>query len=417
MKKDRLTLVKEYQNFVTKFRKKIPEKYNQIELVNDLMNKDIDFYISISNRSDGKTFNYISFFMMLAIKFDLPFMLLSRHFTLRNAYMDLVEKIAIEHKDFNASNLYFRTTQDYAVVGYNDKSMCIITDLNNATDLKYHSNLIKDFPIIVYDEFLALEGDYLIDEWEKLRTIYESVDRNHGEIPYIEIPKIFLLGNAVNFSSPLLANLDIYNELQGHKINTVRQYKNVLLEMRRNDYSNEKRNTRAFDTDNDAMTTAEFNFNDYNLSDMPLKKHISKNGDYYHIKTEDSYIKVMFNVNDYQTNIKVVPNCDNYTYCIDVKDVKDNAIYLKESYYKDTHPKKYYRQSNLHFDNAYSKNYILNDINLIQLNINKCTKQYIATQRIKNKNYDKIDNLNRHEKMYEDNYIERTKEYLIKRYS
>lgn len=71
MKKSRLNEVKDYQNFVTKFRRSIPKQYNQIELADDLMNLDIDFLISISNRSDGKTFNYVAFFMKLAIDLDI----------------------------------------------------------------------------------------------------------------------------------------------------------------------------------------------------------------------------------------------------------------------------------------------------------------------------------------------------------
>ena len=38
MKKSRLNEVKDYQNFVTKFRRSIPKQYNQIELADDLMN-------------------------------------------------------------------------------------------------------------------------------------------------------------------------------------------------------------------------------------------------------------------------------------------------------------------------------------------------------------------------------------------
>ncbi|WNM54320.1 hypothetical protein CoNPh17_CDS0124 [Staphylococcus phage S-CoN_Ph17] len=44
-------------------------------------------------------------------------------------------------------------------------------------------------------------------------------------------------------------------------MNTKRQYGNIMLEMRRNEFSNENRNTRAFNTDNDSMTTGEFDFN------------------------------------------------------------------------------------------------------------------------------------------------------------
>lgn len=411
---NRLNLVRDYQNFVTKFREKIPNKYNQIELVDDLMNKDIDFLISISNRSDGKTFNYVSFFMKLAIEFDIKFMLIARHYTLRNAYQELIQKITMELPHFKEKELYSRRTEDYMAIGYGDKEIGIITDLNNATDLKYHSNYLKEFPIIIYDEFLALESDYLIDEWEKLKTIYESVDRNHGNIPYITIPKIVLLGNAVNFSSPLLANLNIYNTLQKHQINTKRQYGNINLEMRRNDNSNEKRNTRAFNTGDDAMTTGEFDFNTYNLTDDALRNHIAKNGDYFYIKTTDNYLKISFNVNDYQTNIKVVPYTDDYIFCTDVNNVTEKAMYLKETYYNERHPKKYYYPSNLHFDNAYTKQYVVTHPNLIELNINKCIKQFITTQK-QYQNYEQ--SFSRQEKIFEDNYIERTKQHLLDKFN
>src|SRR5699024_11317133 len=138
--------------------------------------------------------------------------------------------------------------------------------------------------------------------------------------------------NAVNFSSPLLANLDIFNILQKHPINTKRQYGKINLEMRRNDFSNAKRNTRAFDSENDAMTTGEFDFNTYNLTDDALRNHIHKNGDYFYIKTQDRFIKVMYNFTDYQTNIIIVPYADNYFFCSEVADVEENFTYLKYSY-------------------------------------------------------------------------------------
>lgn len=413
MKKSRLNEVKDYQNFVTKFRRTIPKQYNQIELADDLMNLDIDFLISISNRSDGKTFNYVAFFMKLAIDLDIKFTLLARHHTLRDAYRELLERICIEQKHFNDKELFFRNTQDYIAVGYGDKEIGIITHLNNATDLKYHSNFMKNFPIIIYDEFLALESDYLIDEWEKLKTIYESIDRNHGNIEYIKIPKIVLLGNAVNFSSPLLANLNIYEQLQHHSkfgMNSKRQYGNIMLEMRRNEFSNENRNTRAFNTDDDSMTTGEFDFNTFNLADDYLRAHISSNGNFFHIKTPYNYIKVMYNLNDYQTNIKVVPYSDDYQFCTDVSDVEHGALFLKDSFYKDNHQRRYYNPSNLHFDNAYSKSFILNEDDFIHLNMNKIIKYHLKSERNK-KGYQPFE---QKEKMYHDNYIERTKKNLVK---
>lgn len=410
---DRLKFVQEYQTALTKYRKTIPDKYNQIELANELMNEDLDFYISISNRSDGKSFNYIGFLMKFAIDFGVGFTLVGRHFTLRYAYIEFIEKLCMELKQFNSKDVSFNINDHYVSVIYNEKPIGVITDLNKATDLKYHSNYLKDFPIIIYDEFLALENDYLIDEWEKIKTIYESIDRNHGNIPYIKIPKIFLLGNAVNFSSPMLANLDIFNILQRHPINTMKQYDNVLLEMRKNENSNETRNTRAFKSDDDAMSTGEFDYNDYNLTDDALRNHIASNGDYFYIKTDFYYLKVSFNIDDMESNIQVVPYTDNYQFCTNVSDVKDGAIYLKELFYDENHHRKYYQPSNLHFDNAYSKNYVVNDMMLIELKINTCIRKYIGMKQQDNQ----TDELERHEKMYHDNYIERSKRALVQRFS
>ncbi|MBS6928574.1 MAG: hypothetical protein KH152_08775, partial [Finegoldia magna] len=325
--------IKEYQNLLDKHRRTIPDEYNKIELCTELMNKDLDFYISISNRSDGKSFNYVGFFIKLAIEKGIGFMLVSRHFTLRYAYQELIDEIVDNMKGLNFNHVFYEKNDDYIKVGYKEDYIGIITDLNNATDLKYHSATLKYFPIIIYDEFLALEGDYLSDEWEKLKTIYQSIDRNKDEIPFISHPKIFLLGNAVNFSSPILANLDIFNYLQNHKINTVRQYDNILIELRKNDNVNNKKNLRAFDSTNDAMTTAQFNFNDYQLTSTNDLKYIQKDSDFFYIKTDLGYLKIIFNVNDLRTDIKFVPYVEDYQFCTEIDDVKSDVIFLDEKYY------------------------------------------------------------------------------------
>ena len=400
--------VKEFQNLLEKHRRTIPDEYNQIKLANELMNKDLDFYISISNRSDGKSFNYVGFFIKLAIEKGIGFMLVSRHFTLRYAYQELVDEIVSEMKGVNFNHIFYEKNDDYIKIGYKDDYIGIITDLNNATDLKYHSATLKYFPIIIYDEFLALEGDYLTDEWEKLKTIYQSVDRNKDEIPYISHPKIFLLGNAVNFSSPILANLDIFKWLQNHKINTTRQYNNILIELRKNDNVNNKKNLRAFDSQNDAMTTAQFNFNDYQLTSDNDMQYIQKNGDFFFIKTEFGYLKIIFNVNDLRTNIKFTPYVENYQFCTQIDDVKNDVIYLDEKYYDyEKNFKQYYKKGSfITFDNAYTKSFVLDNDDLIALRIKKVIKRYFKTRQTTEPDIDKI---------YENNYIERSKRAILKR--
>lgn len=404
----RETEVKEFQNLLEKHRRTIPDEYNQIKLANELMNKDLDFYISISNRSDGKSFNYVGFFIKLAIEKGIGFMLVSRHFTLRYAYQELVDEIVSEMKGVNFNHIFYEKNDDYIKIGYKEDYIGIITDLNNATDLKYHSATLKYFPIIIYDEFLALEGDYLTDEWEKLKTIYQSVDRNKDEIPYISHPKIFLLGNAVNFSSPILANLDIFKWLQNHKINTIRQYNNILIELRKNDNVNNKKNLRAFDSSNDAMTTAQFNFNDYQLTSDNDMQYIQKNGDFFFIKTEFGYLKIIFNVNDLRTNIKFTPYVENYQFCTQIDDVKNDVIYLDEKYYDyEKHFKQYYKKGSfITFDNAYTKSFVLDNDDLIALRIKKVIKRYFKTRQTTEPDIDKI---------YENNYIERSKRAILKR--
>ena len=167
-----------YSQYIQSFRERyIPIRYNQIRLLDELMNNEIDHYISISNRTDGKSFNYIHALLNIAIEYNIGLSFFSRNMMLRNSYQTLIDEIidfspVFDRKDFN-----FIRNQYYVTLTYLGKDVAVISDLNNAGELKYYSNYIKHFPIMIYDEFLALETDYLGDEWERLQTIYESIDR------------------------------------------------------------------------------------------------------------------------------------------------------------------------------------------------------------------------------------------------
>lgn len=53
-----------YRAYLSDFRKKyIPKRYNQLHLMTDLLDPGIDHYLSISNRSDGKSYNHIHFLL------------------------------------------------------------------------------------------------------------------------------------------------------------------------------------------------------------------------------------------------------------------------------------------------------------------------------------------------------------------
>lgn len=397
-----------FKDYVKKFRKEtIPERFNQVYLVDELLNPEIDHYMSITNRSDGKSFNYIHFFINNAIDHGIGFTLLSRQFTIRASYQELIIKILDTSTLLKTKDFEFYNTQYYMGIIYKDKMIGIITDLNSATNLKYLSNFIKDFPIIIYDEFLALEGDYLPDEWQRLKTIYSSIDRN-GKIDLIKFPKLFYLGNAVNFSSPILNNLNIFNTLEKHPINTVKQYKNIYLEMLRNDNANDERNLRAFNETDDQMTMGQFEINAFNLASDEDRTQVLNKQRTIIIKLDFNYLKIDYNFETYKTILSITGYQPSYDYNINLKDNTKNSTYLKDSYYSANHEKRYNRQAYL-FDNNFSKDFITNNSRFKQIKI-------MTLQSENEMKFAQLSSFERNELNYNERYKEQTKRNLVRKF-
>lgn len=409
----------QYRDYVAHFRDScIPKKYNQIELMDELLNPDLDHYISISNRSDGKSFNYIHFLIDFAIEYDVGFILLARHFTVRHAYQKMIERIATSDVfRHNARGIQFVRGDFYITVIYEDKNIGVITDLNQATDLKYFSNFLQDFPIITYDEFLALESDYIPDEWERLKTIYASVNRENG-VPFINNPKIIYLGNAVNFSSPILANLDIFNQLENHPMNTKQIYDNVIMELRKNDNANEERNLRAFDETKDPLHEAQFHVNHHQLATEKMRQHILQNPYIFHVKLDGrNYLRVTYNPNIQKPLLSIVAYAQDYDFHTNLADNKPTSKFLNDFYFDENHYKKHDKGLFL-YDNNFSKEQILDRLGgIVHLKIFKMIGEYVSkvNQTPENMNGQK-------EKMVKENirekdvYIERTKKALARKF-
>lgn len=401
-----------YQKYLDNFRKKhIPERYNQVKLLDELNNPEIDHYVSISNRTDGKSFNYIHALLNIAIEYDIGISFYSRNMMLRTSYQTLIEEIIEMSSVLNRADFNFIRQQYYVTLNYKDKTIALISDLNNATELKYFSNYLKKFPIMVYDEFLALETDYLADEWERLKTIYESIDRVES-YPLIHKPKIFYFGNAVNFDSPVLHGLKIFNILEKHPMNTARIYKyefNVMMEINRNDNANEQRNTRAFGSKNDSMTTAQFETNDFNIATDSDRLGIKRNPRTIYIKLKNSYMKIWFNRNTLDVILSIESRInDPYYYNMQLKDNKEHSTYLNPNYFDDDHIKKIDKGAYL-FENNFSKNYITSDFyDLNRLKINKIIREFLR------KDNEKLE-IESKEKQFQENYIEQTKQGLMKK--
>lgn len=396
-----------FLKYIENFRKKyVPNRYNQVKLADHLLNENIDHYVSISNRSDGKSYNYMHFFIRLAIDYDIRFCFVVRHHTVQMSGVKLIEKI-IDTQDFNPFDFQFTRTDFYIIVIYRDREIGVITDLNKATDLKYQSNYLEYFPVIVYDEFLALEDDYLPDEWEKLETIYSSIDRVHNR-PYIKIPKIFYLGNAVNFSSPILANLDMFNILEKHKMNTLNIYDNIAIEVNRNDNANEQRNLRAFKDTGDKLSKAEFQVNNYNVATKKDRQHINNNPNYIHVKLRDNYLKIIYNRDSKKAILSIVSHANDYEFNLLVKDNKKESIFLNETFYDIEYSRKYEKNIYL-FDNNFSKNFITDGLSMYKdIRIHKIINMH-SIKFLKN-------NHDMKELVYKENYIENTKKMLANRF-
>src|SRR5690625_3416643 len=402
-----------YQDFLKQFRKDhIPEQYNQVKMLDELNNPEIDNFISISNRTDGKSINYVHALLKIAIDYDLGIALFSRNMMLRTSYQELINDILDISTVFDRRNFNFIRSQYYVSLNYKDRTIAVISDLNNATELKYFSNYLKKFPILIYDEFLALETDYLPDEWERLKTIYESIDRIEN-YPLIHKPKIFYFGNAVNFDSPVLHGLNMFNILEKHPMNEAKIYYRdtmpFMLEINRNENANERRNTRAFGSDNDSMTTAQFETNDYNIATDNDRNHIKKNPRFIYIKLKDDYLKIWFNRDTLTIILSIESRIDEpYLYNMQLKDNKEHSIYLNESYFGDKHIKKIDRGAYL-FENNFSKNYITTDFHeLNRLKINKIIREFL-------RNDDEKKEIESKEKQFKDNYLEETKRGLMKK--
>lgn len=398
-----------FLKFIEKFRKEnIPSNFNQAKGVENLINPDNDYTVSISSRTDGKSFNYMGMLMAVAWEFDLGLLFLDRHYTVRQAYMENIWEIMHVMPHFDEKELAFERSDEYVEVIYKDKTIGAITDINNSSDLKNHSHFLAKFPIMIYDEFLTIETDYVPLEEKHFERIYRSVDRN-DTIPLIGFPKVFLLGNPENFASPLIAMLDLYNKLEKHPINTGKHYDNIYLEMFRNDNQNAKRNLRAFKHADTASISGEFVINNTYIANDDIRESIKVGGfNYFFIKLEEGFLKVTYNINTKKTLLAYALSSSEYDFCTQVVDKKDEVIYLNENYYKDTHLK-YHERGYYYYDNAYTKSLLTRDSTLVELKIWKCVSKH-ATEHMDNHS-ERID------KVYKDMYMENTLKNLQKKFA
>lgn len=376
-------LKKDFKKWVQKYRKKyIPKEYNQLLWLDELTKDTIDVYLSITNRGDGKSFNTIGACLKMGYDLDLKPIFIVRHWELQTLFRNLIDNVVETLGFWEVENLWYVNQQDYIIIGYEDKEIGLIADINNASDLKFSSFKLKEFPLMVYDEFLALDDDYVPNELQKIKTIYQSIDRvKSKDRPFGIKPKMILLANPINFNSPVLEWLDFYSLIEKHKMNTIKQYGNKLIELRQNEQVNKNKNTSIFDVENDSNFTGMFEINHHNLVSKELFDKIKSEVCPSIIKLEsDKYINFYVWNGNYVIDIT---SKGDYQYCLNLEDRKDDVIYLyPNKYFNDTFHNKY-RKDIIKFTNTFSKNYIYNNPNYMDLNLFKLINYNTTTTQQK----------------------------------
>lgn len=341
-----------YLAFLKKCRKQgIPEKYNQGLILDYLTDPDIDLNVSITTRTDGKTFNVNYLLARLAREFGFCTLIVVRHAEIRNAMIEQIHDVYTKGYGLDDKNFSFNINMDVTSIYDGELTSFLVCDLNNANDLKNYSATLKQANVIEYDEFLAVGGEYTNAEFAKWKTIFETMDR--GETPAMaytnHLRKAIFLANPVDFGSEFLAHYDMYEMLEKQPMNTIQKHGNIALERRRNLNAQTGKNNRLFRESE--SVTGEFDLNSWQLkkpknTDLPVI-----------VKTNDTFIYIYDNRN--QPIISVKPYANHYDYNTELNDNRDTSIYLKaDRYFKDNFFKKYTREL-IGFENQYSKDYIL----------------------------------------------------------
>lgn len=384
-----------YLDYLEKIRKNIPEQYNQVKLLDQLANDKVDLLFSITTRGDGKTFNFLYALAKLSEKFDFSTIVLVRHLEVRSAMLQQIVDVYDTFKDLNRDSFNYRITPDYIKCTYGEKTPFIICDLNNANDLKNYSSVLRHANLTLYDEFLAVGGDYAPHEFDKFKTIFETMDR--AEVPAMKYTndrrKAIFLANPVDFSSEFLATWKMYHALESQKMNTIKVYKNIAIERRRNQNTQTTKNNRIFTSGTNESVLGKFHVNNWQIKEPKIATRKVT------IKTLDKFINI------YMENtpiLDVTAYESEYQYNTELSDNSEESTYLRDSYYNDNFYKKY-EKDNFYFANYFSKRYILE--NYPTLNMNRIYRQNI-----------KIDSIEEQDKTRKETNLNSLKHRLLEQY-
>lgn len=382
-----LTRKTEKELFIEESRKFINEnfsdEYNQLNFIEYLTDDELQIYLEISNRTDGKTYGTFLWSLYFStINENVRISFLVRHFELKRSIKENIIEIFSENPDyFDLDLLSFIDVDDYTKVYYKNDCIAVIFDLNNASDLKNYSIFLCKFKLVIWDEFLTLPFDYVLSEDIKLDLIKSTLDRNSSN-PLFPHPKFIFLTNPVNFDSEVLASLDIFETLEKMSINSHQIVRNVFIEMLRNDSANEKKSKSLFPV-NTSNLSGEFVFNTHNIKSN--FQELSEKIPVVKVKLNDTQTLSILKDKFYILKIEFTKGDENA--CINIKDKTKKVEFLTEKFYSDKFYKKYEKDL-IFFGNSFTKNEILK--NYQDLNIPKIYSYFTKSSKPQEPNFDEV---------------------------
>lgn len=300
-----------------------------------ILKKDATYNVIIGQRSNGKTYALLKHAVNHYFKSKKQFAIIRRW------GIDVKASRASEmFSAINADNIVFKASKgEYSHIAYNSRKFySAVIDENgkfiysdndvcgyifSLSDMEHDKSIsFPNVDLIIFDEFLSIQHNYLFNEFNVFMNVISTIVRNRGDV------KIFMLGNTVDKYSPYFSNMGL-NHITEQKQGTIDLYTygdnsqlKVAVEYCENVKKSKDNNNFYFAFDNPHLQMIKNGT--WDLGIYPQKPLAFKNSDIQFI------FFIIYNDNVYQCEIIFV-NDYNFIYIheksTEIKDPDKDVIY------------------------------------------------------------------------------------------
>lgn len=368
--------LREVKKVLDHIRKTTPKAFTQMSVLDGLFDDTLAM-IYLSNRSDGKTTFLYRFLTTAAIEAGFKTLIITASDYVQRTLFDEIYEVVNKYTDYDAEMIFYQNKKFMNRLQYNKKTIMGIANLDDASQLKNNPQLLSEYDLIIFDEFIRLPEEYTLTEIERYNMIRETVDKDFTR--GFEV-KSLLTGNPINFESPFFEEWDLFETLATFPLNTsakieqeIQDFNNstfvvpITLEMRRNENVNKMKSRQMF-RDRQGSLSGEFAFNRYGL--QPIDKFAPHSVVTIRI-SRDMYYRI------YRQNKEIIVDLSSRMgkedYVTDITFLSDKNTFLDDSYYSD-YGRKAHEQKEIKYTNAYTRSMIQQDSTLIQIDVQRLAK-------------------------------------------